>query len=124
MSRRDPSPKPQPEVDVLTTAYIAIGAKAALDAVHDEAGGPMNVNLDRFSGELGYIAECIHHARLVDTIGTGDECADYVGVHCYEIAAPFGEQYGAALLRGETPNAKAIAEGILAELAVARGRNT
>jgi hypothetical protein len=116
MAKRNPALKQEPEVDVLTIAYIAIGARTALGSVDDNA-------LDSTGGgELEYIATCIQHARMVDTIGVGEEHQDYVGVHCYEIAEPFGELYGAAYLRGEGPDAKAIAEGILAELAVTYGR--
>lgn len=123
MAKRDPvgTRTKSPEVDVLTTAYIAIGAKTALSAAAKDA-------LDATGGgELEYIAQCVQHAAMVDTIGVGEECCDYVGVHCYEIAEPFGELYGAAILRGERQSmqaARAVAEGILAELIVAHGRDS
>jgi hypothetical protein len=97
-------------VDPLTIAYMAIGAYSALrefQAKHASA------NLDKFEGELGYIGKVTQHANLLDDLaGT----ADLSGVFAYEVAQPFGEEFGRGLLGCEASiDARNIAERLIKE---------
>lgn len=90
-------------IDSLDIAYIAIGAKQALEeseATH--AAAP-------FEGELAYVQTCIDQAELLDRAWQG--CSDvFPGVWCYEVAEPFGLAFGRHLLAGGAVEA---AESIL-----------
>ncbi len=71
------------EVDQLDVAYIAIGAKQALD----KSGAPYAKV--PFQGELGYVQVCIDQAELLTRAWRA--CSEvFPGVWCYEVAEPFG----------------------------------
>ncbi len=96
-------PVPEP----LDIAYIALGAKQALD---DWRAGPANPF--SFEGELAYIEACIDQApalqRAWERIQDGFDL-----VWCYDVAEPFGAAYGKHLLAGGTPE---VADRILQAL--------
>ncbi len=105
----DPGHVPHEDQDLLDVAYIALGASHALEAwaAHGEA-------MDRFEGQLGYIQACIDQAPLLHRLWL--ECGEeHSLVWCYEVAQPFGEQYGRHLLAGGDPlEAETILRTILA----------
>jgi hypothetical protein len=72
----------------MTIAYIAIGAHLALRAF----GGRFDP--DVWEGEIGYYDAVIQHAEDLDE--AGEEWGD--GVWAYEVAEPFGQAYGEAIL--------------------------
>lgn len=92
------------EVDQLDVAYIAIGAKQALD----KSGAPYAKV--PFQGELGYVQVCIDQAELLTRAWRA--CSEvFPGVWCYEVAEPFGKH----LLAGGGPeSAQSILNGVVA----------
>lgn len=95
-------------VDLLDVAYIAIGAKRALDR------SGLGYSEMPFEGELAYIQACIDQAPLLGQAWQG--CSDgFPGVWCYEVAEPFGLAFGGHLLkRRDSDYAKPILERIVA----------
>lgn len=95
----------------LTVAYIAIGARQALDEL------PAQFNPDDWSGESGFISTVVEYALMVDRIG--DEYDDFLGVWEYEVAEEFGLRFGRALLTDKTApgKAEAIARELVAAIA-------
>lgn len=85
--------------DPLDIAYIALGAKQALD---DWRAGPAKPF--PYEGELAYIEACIDQApalqRAWERVQDG-----FDRVWCYDVAEPFGAAYGKHLLEGGTPGA-------------------
>lgn len=83
----------------LDVAYIALGAKQALD---EWRAGPANPF--HYEGELAYIEACIDQApalqRAWERVQDGFDL-----VWCYDVAEPFGATYGKHLLAGGTPEA-------------------
>lgn len=96
------------DVDQLDVAYIAIGAKQALD----KSGAPYE--RVPFQGELGYVQACIDQAELLAR--AWQTCsAVFSGVWCYEVAEPFGVAFGKHLLAGGgTEAAERILSDVLA----------
>ncbi|MRI40980.1 hypothetical protein CXF96_08115 [Stenotrophomonas sp. Betaine-02u-21] len=96
------------EVDQLDVAYIAIGAKQALD----KSGAPYAKV--PFQGELGYVQVCIDQAELLTRAWRA--CSEvFPGVWCYEVAEPFGVAFGKHLLAGGGPeSAQSILNGVVA----------
>lgn len=83
--------------DPLTIAYIAMGAAAFLRDLPLDAR-----NFDEWGGELGFIAEVVRPAPLLERMLGGS--AEGIGpLFLYEVAEPFGEEYAQALYR-DTPN--------------------
>lgn len=95
-------------VDLLDVAYIAIGAKRALDR------SGLGYSEMPFEGELAYIQACIDQAPLLGQAWQG--CSErFPGVWCYEVAEPFGLAFGRHLLkRGASDHAESILQGIVA----------
>ncbi|MEN1957413.1 hypothetical protein [Luteimonas changyuni] len=95
-------------IDCLDAAYIAIGAKHALDrSVRGYSDMP-------FEGECSYVRACIDQAPLLARAWEGCNGA-FPGVWCYEVAEPFGRAFGKHLLAGgAVDRAGSILEGIVA----------
>lgn len=95
-------------VDDLDVAYIAIGARQALDK------SAIGYSEMPFEGELAYIQACIDQAPLLGK--AWQDCSnEFPGVWCYEVAEPFGQAFGRhLLLRGDCGRAQSILEGIVA----------
>lgn len=96
------------DVDHLDIAYIAIGAKQALDT----CGAPYAKV--PFQGELGYVQACIEQSELLAQAWR--TCSEvFPGVWCYEVAEPFGVAFGKHLLAGGGPeNAQSILNDVVA----------
>jgi hypothetical protein len=93
-------------IDYLDVAYIAIGAKQALD----KSGAPYSKL--PFEGELRYVQACIEQAERLGRAWQG--CSErFPGVWCYEVAEPFGRAFGRHLLAGGNVDA---AESILSRI--------
>jgi hypothetical protein len=99
----------------LTSAYIAIGAHAAL---HEAADAPALFNLlDAYGGEINLIDELCADAAMLDGLAAG--ARDRIsGVFVYEVAEPYGTAIVQALLRNEQPDKRAIAAELLAEILI------
>lgn len=82
-------------VDELTIAFLAMGAKTALD----KRGGLGEDQVDVFEGELGFVRAVIDHAPMLDEEWRRAS-ARFHGVFAYEIAEPFGEECAEAYLDG------------------------
>lgn len=80
-------------IDPLDIAYLALGAKAALEEHLKE-----KVAITR--GELEYIGEVIQYAPLLERIYREIE-DEWGGVWAYDVCEPVGEIIGARLLEGE-----------------------
>lgn len=95
-------------VDCLDVAYIAIGAKRALD----KSCTPYSEM--PFESEWGYIQACIDQAELLGR--TWQACSEaFPGMWCYEVAEPFGQDFGRHLLAGGSVDwAEAILDRIVA----------
>ncbi|MGB3874155.1 MAG: hypothetical protein WA956_16040 [Stenotrophomonas sp.] len=95
-------------IDHLDLAYIAIGAKQALD----KSGAPYSKL--PFEGELRYVQACIEQAERLGR--AWQECSgQFPGVWCYEVAEPFGRAFGRHLLAGGgTDGAESILSRIVA----------
>lgn len=98
--------------DALTIAYIAIGARSALDELKSREYNRVTGCEAGTGGELDLIDEVIAHALAMDT--AADAVEDFAGVFLYEVAEPFGEQYVQALARGEKPDAAALIAQLIA----------
>ncbi|AWB77302.1 TPA: hypothetical protein ACKQCJ_000351 [Stenotrophomonas maltophilia] len=98
--------------DALTIAYIAIGARSALDELKSRDYNRVTGCDAGTGGELDLIDEVIRHALAMDT--AADAVEDFSGVFLYEVAEPFGEAYVKALARGETPDAAAMIADLIA----------
>jgi len=97
-------------IDNLDIAYVAIGAKQALDDAPDDQA--CNA---RFDGELGYIQACIDHVELLARVYE-EQAGEFPGVWCYEAAESFGYIYGKHLLQdGELRDAERILRAIVAD---------
>lgn len=97
----------EPIPDPLTVAYIAMGALTPFAA--DSWNQIYEV------GQSEYIAECIQHAAMLDSLAHLIEPTGSANFY-YEFAEPFGGIYGIQLLAGENPDAQAIASAIIKEL--------
>ena len=94
-------------IDPLDIAYIAIGARQALDTAGNEDAG-----IYAFEGELDFVQACISQVERLDR--HWHALADgFPGVWCYEVAEPFGHVYGRHLLAGGSPE---DAERLLQEI--------
>lgn len=82
-------------VDELTIAFLAMGAKTALD----KRGGLGEDQVDVFEGEIGFIRAVIDHAPMLDEEWRRAS-ERFHGVFAYEIAEPFGEECAEAYLDG------------------------
>lgn len=103
--------------DPLTIAYLAIGAIDAWNAATD---GQREHASDTYSGQLGYVGEVIAHADALDALWRKME--DGPGVFEYEVAEPFGIEYGQALLRDTPrPDPREFYEALVARDRVERG---
>lgn len=100
-------------IDLLTVAYIAIGAARTLGA----AGNDQALS-DLHMGELEFISECIEGAAEIDAMGEayGDRLE---GVWCYDVAEEYGERIARALLAKRTPDRVALRISVLNDAAVA-----
>lgn len=75
-------------IDTLDIAYLAIGAKAALETLeHHER----NRLTERHGGELGLIREVIDFAATVDGVYHEELEDEFGGVWAYDVAEPLGE---------------------------------
>ena len=81
--------------DELTVAYIALGAMKAWDEASNKARDSTS---DRYSGQSGYISAVISHAHELDMLAYQHE-EEFSGVFAYDVAEPFGYEYGTALIR-------------------------
>lgn len=105
---RDLEPLPT-QPDPLTIAYIAMGAA---EAIRERPGACLPTYIcDEFGGQLGYIDTVISNALMLDQMAAGRDC----GVFVYEVAEPFGLEYGRALLAGKDCQAEEIARRLIAE---------
>lgn len=92
----DPPPNQRTHADDLTVAFITIGAQEELDRQRKRS----DVRLDE--GHLGYIADVIHYALMLDKIADYfDAHGQHPGVFAYEVAEEFGRQFGEQSLLGE-----------------------
>jgi hypothetical protein len=84
--------------DVLTIAYIAIGAARELD----KRGGMKQDVADSFGGELGFIGDITEGALELDRMGDDAVAAGYEcnTVWTYEVAEEYGRRVAAALIDG------------------------
>jgi len=108
MSRTAPDP--------LTIAYIAIGARDALDNLkgrdHDRVTGAS----EGTGGEMNVTEEVIEHALELDIAAdAAAERGELVGCFLYEVAEPFGKAYVEALARDEKPDAAQLMARLTAE---------
>jgi hypothetical protein len=109
-----------PEQDLVTVAYVAQGAHAML-LERCEKDGLYHPPV----GEVEFIDEVIRHAATLDEIVTRDHPDGLSGVFAYEVAEPFGAEYGAWYLDGghELPaaagdlKAREIADRLIAGMA-------
>lgn len=85
-------------------AYIAIGAATSWSRI----GSKWN------RGHIEFIQECCEHAAMLEELYRRYEF-EFTGVFAYDVAEPFGIEYGAALIRGETPSAKQLADRLVAK---------
>lgn len=97
-------------IDQLDIAYIARGAFKILE--QRSSTGP--VDIDKYSGELGFIDEVLGHAKALDAVAKQNEEALSAYVFVYDVAEPFGERIATALLDGTST--MAIAECVVSEL--------
>ena len=82
------------EIDELTIAYLAMGAKTALDKRNG-----LGDRVDEFEGELGFISSVISFAPMLDA--EFERARErFCGVFAYEIAEPFGERCAEEYLDG------------------------
>lgn len=98
---------PDPE----TVAFIAIGATQAWKDAGDKA------DADLFDGFMHYVNECTRWAVELD--GAFEElieAGDLTCVFAYEIAEPFGYQYGTELITHACYSDEAAAQRIIASL--------
>ena len=80
-------------IDPLDIAYLALGAKTALEA-------RLELVELRGGGEMEYIGEVIQYAPLLERIYREIE-DEWIGVWAYDVCEPVGEIIGARLLAGE-----------------------
>lgn len=90
-------------------AYIALGAEDALR--ERDVCAP--------AGHLDYIFDCCEHAAMLEELYREYEDR-FCGVFAYEVAEPFGKEFGLALLDHRSPNAREIATRLVNEVC---GRN-
>lgn len=104
--------------DALTIAYIALGARTALqqlpNRIHDKVTGA-DIGM---GGELDTIGEAIEHALALD-IAADKVCEEggFGGCFLYEVAEPFGATYIQALADGRQPEVETIIATLIAACA-------
>jgi len=102
-------------IDPLTIAYVAIGAKQALQA-HLAAGHSLPD--DRFDGECDFIGSIVNGAGNIEALASEREAAgELSGVYVYEVAEPFGYELAELHLAGPVyaPTVRAVAERLINE---------
>ncbi|MBN3777012.1 hypothetical protein G3O06_05435 [Burkholderia sp. Ac-20345] len=89
------------EPDALTIAYLAIGAR---DVLREMRGQGLDVDLDSFRGETGFIDDVVGHALFADRASDWFDANDgHPGVFVYEVAEPFGDSLARSMIaNGET----------------------
>lgn len=102
--------------DSLTLAYVAIGAHTSLVV---DSLQPIQKQLYRandWDGQMGFIEAVTNHALLLDQLAdlVGGE-SGFTGVFLYDVAMPFGLEFGNALLADPTADPRPIAERLIEE---------
>ncbi len=94
MSKRE-----QPEL--LTVAYIAIGAETTLRGAESTISQEnLDQTIECYGGELGVIDEAVSHALMLDTVADG---LDHNCVFSYDVAEEFGARLVARSLAVYSP---------------------
>ena len=101
-------------MDILTVAYMAIGAHTALREATPEQIGALN---DRQSGgEESSIQSVIDHAAMVDSLFDLHGYED--GVWYYDVAEPVGHWIALRRLAGDEPSANDVRQYALSQMGV------
>lgn len=73
--------------DILDTAYLAIGAAAALRELDDARHSAL---IDARGGELGVIKATVKYAELLGKLYNDEFANEFPGVWCYDVSEPLG----------------------------------
>lgn len=106
--------------DLNTVAYLAIGAKTALQRARVSHPELLDAAIEKYGGEYQLISDVVHHALLLDL--TADAAGnDFDGVFDYEVAEAFGAEYAAAAIYGRPFDASGRAHALVADITYNKG---